>query len=482
MSITKRIFIYFIRSKKNLILILLLAIISLVCFCSIYIYSGSRQAERDTEEAYGTGLRLTELGKATFDYAIADEEFIEKVMKIDGVVAYNLEAKAYLYAKDWVTFPGLYMNLAEEYKENENWESQVKEYINWNKMLTPLGVSDSAYEDHFRTGTLELVEGRHIEPEETKVILISEDFAKLNELKIESQFSAYADCYGTSLPDETVAVNNKPKKEMVFTIIGIYKINNKTEPSYYTAESDMGENQLFINVKDVPESMKLGGVPYMTYNGATVLVDDISRIDKVMKEIYQIKIKGVSTGDIVAEKDDTLYRTALEPLHYIQKLMFWMLVVVIVVTFIILYQIYNLVIRQRKEEIHVLLTIGKSKREIMSQMIMEGMLLAMIAVTLSAAFAGNLADKVGNAMFVDVKKNYPTENSATSDDEMISRIQSGQVKSELNLNETAEQPERLVITTDVPLVLGVALAELAVISMAVAGAAGKILKKRIRDI
>lgn len=467
----KRSILYLIRNKKNIFLLLLLTVLSVSAFTGTLIYSGAKKAAKQVEITYGTGFRLKENGKATFDYAIVDERFIDRVLETDGVTGYNVEDEGRFYVKDWETFPGLHQSIVDDNKnydpEDRDSAAEIEDDLRRSKILSPICVTDSSLEKHFLTSTFILKEGRHIQRDDQGVILISEDFAKLNNLKAGDEFPVYWDYYEDVY--NTEFTNENPKEKQIFTVAGIFEIRHKTEASEYTNEGDIAENQMYIPIKDEIEGLKRGGYPYTNYSGAAVFVDDTDRIDEIIKKLKKIRVDGVPTGDISYFKDDTMYSNALKPLKYIKNLSFGMLAAVLAALGGILWLILRLVIRQRAGEIRILKWIGIPRHRIFGQLLLEGMLLMTISLFFAGVFSGKLAGKLGTQLLTNVNAGYESETQTDemTDEERIAVLESGGSLSEENLDTEVELVKKLEISMNLCYLAPVAAAELLIMAAAV---------------
>ena len=98
----------------------------------------------------------------------------------------------------------------------------------------------SEMEQHFRTGELELIEGRHITPEDSWSAVISRALAEQNGLSVGDRFEA-----GYS-PETRAEDPSRPEEPFSFTIVGIFDITGQ-QTQLNQAEPSMLQNAVFID-------------------------------------------------------------------------------------------------------------------------------------------------------------------------------------------------------------------------------------------
>lgn len=246
----------------------------------------------------------------------------------------------------------------------------------------------SALEQHFRTGTFELVEGRHITPEDEWSAIISCDLAEINGLSVGDFFKA-----GFS-PDTLVADSNLSDELFSFQIVGIFEIVEDSSLGIQ-AEPSMQQNAVFIDAT-AGHAIDAGDIGHTRYRyGAVFVVDDPRNLDETLSAV-QSHLDMQHFDCIV---DDAAYRESVQPLEQVETMMRILIGGLIVVGTIVLALVLLLWIRQRTHEIGIYLSIGLSKRNILLQFLAESLAAAIFAsiVAIPISFAFTAVFHVANA-------------------------------------------------------------------------------------
>ena len=93
--------------------------------------------------------------------------------------------------------------------------------------------------------------------------------------------------------------------------------------------------------------------------------------------------------------DTNEYDIVSTPLESMQKLMNTIILIISIVSIIILALLLTIWIRGRKKEVGILLSIGKSKANIMLQIFTETFIVAIISFTASVPFSNLISKKAG---------------------------------------------------------------------------------------
>lgn len=330
---------------------------------------------------------------------------LSEIAKIEGIKGFYAGRGSLFLYTGLDVYPGFYSEIFREYeKRGEAYLEESgfsKEAIESNRPHAQTNnfycVDDSRWCPFFTNGALELIEGRHIEMGDVGKAVISEDLAERNGLEIGDKIQAYnydflsGKIYGSPFESE---------------IVGIYRINFVQDLSGYISEGDILENTIFAD----GEIDYWGKFEYNTHyrrdvsarqadptvGNVTLFVEDPMMIEEVER-----RIKEVDTVDWDYYKFETYdrdYREAAAPLLLIVKLSTAIAVILAAGMLMILSLILNLWIRGRKQEMGILTSIGVRRRQMLCQLLLECLLLAVPALLAAALLAGPVTSKAGSAL------------------------------------------------------------------------------------
>lgn len=243
--------------------------------------------------------------------------------------------------------------------------------------------------DQFLEGKLELTEGRHLTKNDQNKILISEQLATANKLKVGDTIRFTH----AGLERENGEYKDSISEKSAFSqaeIAGIYK---EVVPQAGDADSPTpgrGENLIFsdhsllLELEEANAGQYAGEVNF--YVADPLLLRDIT--GKVEQ------MDAIDWGQYSLRENDFQYGMIADSLGSIQNLTRILIACISIVSIVILILILTMRIRGRIHETGILLAIGKTKREIVGQFISEVFavfLLAFLCATLVAyATAGGL--------------------------------------------------------------------------------------------
>lgn len=375
MNFVKRAFLYCFRQKvKTLILFLVLAIISTLLLTGLAIRDASEGATEDVQTAIGGKLFL-EIDPAnqydssqdgygmtyTYNGDYITPEILDTISKVDGVVDYNSDNPR--------GFWGAGVDL---------------EYLPaaFNLSYTPYGES-SAYtaalssekSSDFESGKYSLVDGRHITPEDKYVVMISKELADYNKLSVGDIMTMY--CLDS---DGNVKLE----------IIGIFDGTEGTSGNGGFSVSDIPANCGYVDYTTMFENFgrKIDG-----YTQIDIYVEDPVSIQNVYDKVKDLpELRGKS---LKLSIDTDEYDVVSTPLESLQQLVNITIIIISVVSVVILTLLLTIWIRGRKKEIGILLSIGKSKLNIILQILTETIVVAVISFVASIPFSFSVAEKAG---------------------------------------------------------------------------------------
>lgn len=443
------------KYKRSVLLFLLLFVISFSLAVGVTVWNSIGAATKEVQDRLGTGfvvsmdVTLTHYPGYLKDVTEADgtkrKEYIgpklddgtiEQILHIDGVTAYNadnyLEANPHLddlqlVAGQWNLSLQERMEHPEDYKDNTG--VRADSVLMYSRMTTLYGNTDTSLAAKFRTGAFELVEGRHIRPEDRHVALISDELAKLNQLEVGDTISiTFRD--GAVTTENALTILGEPQ---VVEIVGIFHVNGYQPTGRYVPEADITYNWVFTDLDTVKALRRINersmyGENYdqePQYQNVIFFVDDPKRLDEIIDQV-----KNLDTIDVVSYQiavDDTMYQSTMEPLKSIRNIVAGVVGVVVVGCFIVLCVVFTMWVRSRRQEIAIYLSLGIGKFKIIGQFVLEAMIIALAALVLTFATCQQVPDRIGNHMLASAIQAAQPEEREYTQEEIGRAIMSGTV-------------------------------------------------------
>ena len=367
----KRAWLYVCRERKRSIRLILLCLVLTVFMqlCS-WVQASMAQNAETLRKAIGASFRIEDDADGTLinDNLIAEIEDVGNILRASGE---NLQL---LYSESVLPRPGM---LAGGDDEGQFMMSYYSGHY-------------SEMEQHFRTGELELIEGRHITPEDSWSAVISRALAEQNGLSVGDRFEA-----GYS-PETRAEDPSRPEEPFSFTIVGIFDITGQ-QTQLNQAEPSMLQNAVFIDAA-AGHAIDSGDPTHSRYRyGVIFMVDDPRNLEQTVAAAQS----NLDMQHFRCVVDDTEYRQSVQPLERMETTMKLLTVVLVGIGTIILALVLLLWIRQRAKEIGIYLSIGLSKRNILLQLLTESVVSSVIggsiaipltfAITAAVRFSGSAA-------------------------------------------------------------------------------------------
>ncbi|MCI8506569.1 MAG: ABC transporter permease [Lachnospiraceae bacterium] len=333
---------------------------------------GKIMLDLDTEGNMGSGQE-TQWGTAyAYNGDLITQEIVDAIGKVEGVVDYNTEETGGYYGAG----------------------------VNFKYLPAALGLSYTKYGEAsaytvtlssekcraFQNGSYQLVKGRHITPDDKYACLISKELADYNKLSVGDKIKLYSFTFDSEFIDE-------------FEIVGIFDGTEGTSGNALTVD-EIPANCGYVDAASVQEIFK--GIDEDGYQQLTIFVEDPVDIRNVYDRISALpELKG-KTLKLTMDTDE--YDEVSAPLESLQKMVNTIIVLISVVSVVILTLLLTIWIRGRKKEIGMLLSIGKSKVNIMLQVFTETFIVTVISFAASIPFSFLAAEKAGTLLILRATK------------------------------------------------------------------------------
>lgn len=371
MSVMKRSLYYIGRKKgQTTILFILFIVVSVFLISCFSILDATDLVAKDLRSSVGGAFYLRPVQKLDFHNGAAVEsgssssisqKMIDEIMESDQIKYVN--ALNYGYAKsDSIQFiPG----------------SGHNDASNMGKISA---MNYTSLADEFLEKKIELVEGRHITKNDKNKILISEQLAKINKLKVGDHIRFTH----SGLIRENNHYKDSILEKTAFSEVEIVGIYQDTVPRVSSPDSPTpgrNENLIFsdhhflLELKEQKENQYTGEVNFY--------IRDPLAMKEITDKVKDMEI--IKSGDFSLRENDFEYMKIADSLSSIQDLTQILMICVSIVSFIILILILTMRIRGRLKEAGILLAIGKTKKEIVTQFILEVLILFVLAFICATA-------------------------------------------------------------------------------------------------
>ena len=376
------------------------------------------------------------MGKADNSFETIKPEDAQKIAGVDGIEAYNLIT---------VSTPVNPVN----FKRIENPDVDQSSDLGG---VNVRGNRIMEMDMDVASGKIKLVEGRMIKENETDVCMVSEELAKLNSLK----------------PGDELQFNNAKDKEnsqeYSAKIVGIYKTTQKIKP-VMSGDTYRSENTIFTDLHFPEKASGEEGNPLFQY--AIFKVKDVDAYDRVKADIQKVDI-GWERYDLIDNNGNI--KSMAENFNDMEKISRMLLLLVSSASFIILVLIFLFWMKNRTQEIGILMALGESKKRIWMQFLVEALLVGCIGFVLSMG-ASPLLSKA-TASYLARQTQEQAEEQAEADADSIS---TDRVAPELTMKGT-----EIVITGKMVAADAAVIVTLLFVSVSVAGIT--IMRKKPKEI
>ena len=384
MSMLKNAITYVLRKKvKTLIIFCVLLCMSTMALSGIAVKKATDNAAKETFKTINSSFsmqinRRVNQGTPRGSGNIKGSD-IEKIRKVKGISDY---VKRMGVIGDIVNH-----DLVELTGENAGAISEErKERFGRASLIT--GINDSSKDDRFVSETFKLKKGRHLKDSDKYKVLIHEDLAKKNKLKIGDKFKIKSNRYDA----DNI---NKANETVEVEIVGFFGGKNKKDVTY---PQELYENYI---LSDIETARKLYNYTKDNeiYQDAAFYIKNGESLEKVMSLVKELPIdwkqydllKSSNNFPVLQESINAIYRVA--NILFIGSLIF---------SGLILTLILFLWINGRRKEIGIMLSIGMKKTKIFGQFLNEILFISLFSFIGSFYLGRVIAKFIGNTILRQV--------------------------------------------------------------------------------
>ena len=368
------------KPLKSVVILLIIATMSTLSLVGLSIKTAAEKASKETFKDITNSFamqinRRTNPGTPRGAGNLKGED-ITQITKIDGV-------------KEHVKRMGVVADLVDHEIIAAKGEAKDAERARkFGRTLMVTGVNDSTKEDKFVAETFKLVGGRHLGKSDVATVLMHEDLAKKNNLKVGDKLKIKSNIYDADnekQADETVEV----------TILGLFAGKNKTGVS---SAQELYENNL---IADLDTAAKLYGYTKENaiYQDATFFVDGNKNLDQVMSAAQKLAIDWKSYQLIKGSSNFPSLQKSIAGVYGVASKL---LIGGLIFSGAILTLVLFLWLNARRKEIGILLSIGKNKWQIVGQFMLELIMIGVVGFGVSYYFASQTGSSIASGIVKNV--------------------------------------------------------------------------------
>ena len=373
MNVFKRSILYITRKKiKSIIMLFILFGISTAVLSGISIKKAANIARQDSNKDMANTFELQANFTGNFEGTIP-ENLIDKVSKVEGVKNYDAAIQG----------AGLDLENVNYIKPEKN-AVQYNDDYKYEKLFSVEAHKSSEYDTKFISKSLKLVDGRHIVPTDKGKVLIHKALAEANNLKVGDTIKAKK-----SDGDFNASTLSKNDYDLEIVSENTERVGHKLE---------MPENLLITDV-DTVKTLYGYSDGNVKYTNATFNTD--TDVDKVTSKFKDIP---ADWNKYTIVKSEDTFLALSKSFDSLDKIINMVLIGAIIAGIIILSLVLAFWIQGRVHETGILLSIGVSKFNIISQYIIELLLISILAFGGSYFSSKVISQNIGNTIVAQASK------------------------------------------------------------------------------
>ena len=355
------------KRNRTLIIFIILTIVFSCLYSCLTIMKSSNEIEKALYESSNSSISITKKDGEYFN--VNQFKDIEKLKEVEEIIIqYDGLAKL----KDAKVVSG------EQIINREDLSDEFKNVVSFE------ATNNTKRNILFSSRVFTIKEGKNIEENDKNSIIVHEEFAKKNNLKL-----------GDEVNLELLDIEKSGRiKSHKFKIIGIF--SGKKQETYTGLSSDFSENMMFVDystsqeILNKSENNKIANKILM-YSGSA------ESTDLALNKLKELKI---DESKYFVEKDSNAFEESLESVSGIKHIIKIMTYSIMLGGMVVLSLILILWLRERIYEIGIFLSIGTSKIHIIMQFIFE-LLFISIPSIISSLFLGNVLLRVIAGGFIN---------------------------------------------------------------------------------
>lgn len=396
------------RKIKTIILIVILSIIANMVLAGLSIRSATVKSGEFARKKLGGAVSLgVDIEKAMsksgnkggrLDITPLTIKDADKLKDLEHVKAYNYSSSGLASAENFKPI------VKEQSDKKDDNNSSGVSFGGAPDMVEPdVSFEGNLYTElspDFTEGKSKLIEGRNLtESDQGKnVAVIEKKLADENKLK---------------LGDKIKVKDLDGKNNLELEVVGIYKAEKiESNPMMDGMTFFSPYNKIYVPNSVTAQLAAYSSGEIDTIENAVYYMDDPMNIESFKNDV---KASGINLENYKLDAKDSLYKQMMGPIENVASFSRTIVIIVSIAGAAILSLIIILSLKDRRYEIGVLMSMGESRFKIIGQLLVETMIVACVAFSIST-FTGNVvAQKIGtNLLQNEISATEKQKNSQPS--------------------------------------------------------------------
>lgn len=374
MGVFRRALLYVTRKKtKSIIMLFILFGIATAILSGISIKKAANIARNNSNKDVANTFQIQPNIMTNSNGAIS-ESLVNKILKVDGIKNYD----------------GIIQGAGLDFKELTSIQSSngYIERDDYKYLFNMEGHTSSEFDNKFVSKAFKLVSGRHIVATDKNKVLVHKVLAEKNNLKVGDVIKGTKNINGTNVFKGT-------QNEYELEIVGIFKSedNGRVGNSYELAENTI--------ISDIHTLKTLYGYSDGDVKYSSVLFSSDESLDSVISRVKKISAEW---NKYTITKNEDTFLALSKSFDTLEKIVNMVLIGAIIAGAVILSLVLAFWIQGRVHETGILLSIGVSKFKIISQYVIELLLISVLAFGGSYFSSKIISPKLGNSIVNQASK------------------------------------------------------------------------------
>ena len=354
MNPTQRAWAYVSRKRlRSLILFLILFVLLAGISACLTLMKSNKTVENNLYRSLNTSFSIKRI-EADQTFQLSQLDDLKKIKGLEKISP-ELETIAKLTDKEVVT--------GDQSIQRDDLTEAEK------NLISLIALEDSSKDVAFTSSAFSLIEGRHIEKGDRKKILIHEDLAKKNNLKV-----------GEKISLNPAQVGGNSGQTLDYEIVGVF--SGQKQEKFTGLSSDFSENTVYT---DYESSQNLLGNKEAQVTAARFYLENPKDMDGIIQEVEKLSLENQG---FQVEKENKAFEQIKDSVSTFQTFFQIFLYGIMIAGVGALVLVLSLWLRERVYEVGILLALGKGKGAIFSQFCLEVIIVSLAAI-LPAFVAGN---------------------------------------------------------------------------------------------
>lgn len=340
------------KKIKTLIMFLIMSVIFSGIAGGVSVHKAMTLLRSKVDENVNSAVSLEGKNKAFL------QQHADKLSKLENIKKYN-------YQYDKIT------QTDKQPVTNKNKNVDIGNAAKGQQNVGITGILSSAMYPQFANEAFELIKGRHINDKSQRTALVHDAFAKKNKLK----------------PGSKLKIGSG-KNKMEVTVAGVYKGHNKTTG---VLPEELVENNIFTDIKTAQSLVP--GHKGAEISKAWYFTSSPKLVNSVIKEA---KKQDLPWKNLRIRNENEASKGVVSSLENVQQIITMFMIGMGITAILILSFVLIFWIRNRINEIGILVSVGISKANVMKQMIWELLMIGAAALGMAFAASKLIAGQLGS--------------------------------------------------------------------------------------